>query len=95
MVQKGLKLQPSMRVTAEQPRLYVGARPALPQTAHLRLRGSPAFSRGMKGKVRGDGLPAPGEYPGSQSLSRGGVRGSPVSSSMRCGIGWDHQVGAV
>lgn len=49
----------------------------------------------MKGKARGDGLPAPGECPGSQSLSRGGGRGSPVSSSVGCGIGWDHQVGAV
>ena len=28
--------------------------------------GSPAFSRGMKGKLRGDGLPASGECPGSQ-----------------------------
>lgn len=49
----------------------------------------------MKGKARGDGLPAPGECPRSQSLSRGGGRGSPVSSSVGCGIGWDHQVGAV
>lgn len=37
MVQKGLKLQPSMRVTAEQLRVHVGAGPALSQTAHLAL----------------------------------------------------------
>lgn len=37
VAQKGLKLQHSMRVTAEEPRPYAGARPALPQTAHLAL----------------------------------------------------------
>lgn len=49
----------------------------------------------MKGKVREDGVSTLGKCPGSQSLSRGGVRGSPVSSSVGCGIHWDHQVRAV